>query len=289
MEWALDYVVTISFESPEELRLDNTPALLELLLEWAQPFLDEHGAGVDNMMSHASKNRIQSPAFAHILKVLHILRNFSFLEINARMLAAHVRLKALLIKSLLLSSSSDFFDLGRHCIDVLENIAPVVELKNPFDDYIACLANLVYTQDRYLLIGAIRVLTMLATQENNQLYLLSGLSQIPGRLTALLVANDEELIGTVLEYLYQFSKISPDFRFQLLSAHSGANIGLLVSLMTARSKYFCPRVVRERASSGGSPLSVGTPTASHSHDTVPCVPNLSNYQQLDEPYRCLGW
>ncbi|KAI8144081.1 hypothetical protein BJV82DRAFT_608252 [Fennellomyces sp. T-0311] len=270
VEWALNYVVTISFERPEELRLDKTPMLLDLLLKWSNPFLED-GANPNP-----------------ILKVLHILRNFSFLEINARILAADQNLKAMLEKSLITYTSKNL-DLARHCIDVLENIAPYIQLNGPFDECIACLNNLLYIQERYLLIGTLRVLGTLAKTQGNQVCLISVSMATAARITQLLVINDEELVGTVLEYLYQYTRISADFRRQLLAIHSGADIGVLVSLLSTKSKYFSSSLVDDSTPNSMSPSSTTGMEGSEPHGSVPCVPNLSAYQQLDEPYRCLGW
>ena len=261
-------MVTISFERPEELRLDKTPMLLELLLRWSNPFLEE-GANPNP-----------------ILKVLHILRNFSFLEINARILAADEQLKAMLEKSLDTYTCQNL-DLARHCIDVLENMAPYIQLKGPFDGWIACLNNLLYIQERYLLIGTLRVLETLAKNASNQVCLISVSMATAARITQLLVIYDEELVGTVLEYLYQYTCISADFRRQLLAVHSGADIGVLVSLLSTKSKYFSSSLVDDATPNSMSPSS--TMEGLEPHECVPCVPNLSAYQQLDEPYRCLGW
>lgn len=289
VEWALNYIVTVSFESPEKILLDSTPALLELLLLLAQPFLEQYEAeGSKPFNGYTSEDHQQpkSQSFEHILKVLHIVRNFSFIKINAQILAANVCLKNMMIKCLVLSTTSQFSDLGRHCIDILENIAAYIKLTGPFDDCIVCLTGLVFTNERCLLIGAIRTLTALAATETNQVCLIPGSTQIAARITQLLVANDEELIGTVLEYLYQYTQISAAFRLQLLNVHSGADIGLLVSLMMSKSKYFCPKIVRDSVDTTAAQTH---PDHEHHHGSVPCVPNLAAYQQLDEPYRCLGW
>ncbi|KAI9497294.1 hypothetical protein BDB00DRAFT_23225 [Zychaea mexicana] len=270
VEWALNYVVTISFERPEELRLDRTPMLLDLLLKWSKPFLED--------------GNNPSP----ILKVLHILRNFSFLDFNAQILAADVRLKSMIEQGLNMSTSKNL-DVSRHCIDVLEHIAPYIQLNGPFDECIACLNNLLYMQERYLLIGTLRILTTLAMKDSNQVCLISVSMATAPRTAQLLVINDEELVGTVLEYLHQYTGVSADFRRQLLSAHSGADVGVIVSLLSIKSKYFSTKLVEDGTPRSMSPASTSDSEPYEPHGTVPCVPNLSAYQQLDEPYRCLGW
>ncbi|KAI8343252.1 hypothetical protein BC941DRAFT_89981 [Chlamydoabsidia padenii] len=282
VEWALQIMVTISFECPEELRLDRNPLLLELLLKIAEVSLQQSDEA-ECMMEHT-------------LQILHILRNFSFIQENAKLLAASTQLKQMMIKNLVLSSSH-----YTHCIDVLENVAVYIDI-GPSDNYILCLASLVYANERHVLLGSMRVLTLLSLNENNQTALIPGSAQTANRILQLLVVNDEEVIGAALEYLYQYTRISNAFRLQLLTTHSGADIGILVSLLMAKSKFFKPQIVQEeeqtlveqaqesqRESNGNdfSRLSTCSPLAGHGD--IPCVPNLTSYQELDEPYRCLGW
>jgi hypothetical protein len=293
-------MVTISFECPEELRLDRNPLLLELLLKIAEVSLQQSDEA-ECMMEHT-------------LQILHILRNFSFIQENAKLLAASTQLKQMMIKNLVLSSSH-----YTHCIDVLENVAAYIDI-GPSDNYILCLASLVYANERHVLLGSMRVLTLLSLNKNNQTALIPGSAQTADRILQLLVVNDEEVIGAALEYLYQYTRISNAFRLQLLTTHSGADIGILVSLLMAKSKFFKPQLVQEEeltlmeqqqqqqqqqqhtihssdsSSSDLSRLSSTATTASSSscsplagHGDIPCVPNLTSYQELDEPYRCLGW
>ncbi|KAF7727037.1 Chromatin structure-remodeling complex protein rsc9 [Apophysomyces ossiformis] len=280
VHWALSKVVTISFECPDQLRLDRVPMLLDVLLSLAEPALQACSADGTVSNNSATSND-------HILKILHIVRNFSFIDINAQILATHARLKAMVVKSLVGTSPHH-----SHCIDILENISSYIEL-TAFDEYISCLVSFVYANERRLVIGSVRILTTLALNEKNHFYLLSGSAHIAERIAHLLVMNDEELIGTALEYLYQYTRISSVFRLQLLTMHSGADIGILVSLLMAKTKYFTPRIIREDQEMSPSPPQPLSPRDSlsniHMHGNVPCVPNLGAYQQLDEPYRCLGW
>ncbi|KAG0188082.1 Chromatin structure-remodeling complex protein rsc9 [Apophysomyces sp. BC1034] len=280
VEWALSKVVTISFECPEQLRLDKAPMLLDALLALAEPALRTYSSESTTINSDVTSND-------HILKILHIMRNFSFIDINAKILAAHGRLKTMIVKSFVGTSPHP-----SHCIDILENISSYIEL-TAFDEYISCLVSFVYANERRLVIGSVRILTTLALNEKNHFHLLSGSAHIAERIAHLLVMNDEELIGTALEYLYQYTLISSVFRLQLLTMHSGSDIGILVSLLMAKTKYFSPRIVREDQEFIPSPPQPLSPRDSisslHLHGNVPCVPNLGAYQQLDEPYRCLGW
>ncbi|CAO3649689.1 unnamed protein product [Mucor hiemalis] len=277
VEWALNNIVTISYECPQKLLLNENPELLESLLVKSDLCLQ------NTLFSTSADN------YSHttILKILHIIRNFSFIESNTRVFAAHAGFKQMLIKCLVMNDSSHY----SHCIDILENMTPFVEL-GPFDSIIGCLSSLLMNAtERSVILGSVRVLTMLASSVSNFHYLLPTSTQVANRITHFLIANDEELIGVSLEYLYQYSRNSSSFSQHLLSLHDGADIGIMVSLLMTPCKYFRPVLVNssqhdspQRSNSGDSIF-----FGHQHHGNVPCVPNLSSYQQLDEPYRCLGW
>ncbi|KAI8639476.1 hypothetical protein BD408DRAFT_349929 [Parasitella parasitica] len=273
VEWALNHIVTISYECPQKLLLMENPALLEALLQKAELCLqDTLFTKLDNAVSHTT-----------ILKILHIIRNFSFIESNTRMFAAHAGFKQMLIKCLVMANSSHY----SHCIDILENMTPFVEL-GPFDSIIGCLNNLLMSAtERSVILGSIRILTMLASKSATNLhYLLPTSNQVANRITQFLIANDEELIGVSLEYLFQYSRQSVSFGQHLLALHEGADIGIMVSLLMTPCKFFRPLLVHQQDS---PQRSNSMDSLVHQHGSVPCVPNLTSYQQLDEPYRCLGW
>ncbi|KAL0092940.1 hypothetical protein J3Q64DRAFT_1633182, partial [Phycomyces blakesleeanus] len=287
IEWALDYILTVSFEWTDHLQLNTTPILLDMLVKIMNKTLNI------KMIDEATQN---SPTpLKRILKILHIIRNFSLVEINTSLLAGSVRLNDMLLSCLELSLDPDHLELGRQSIDILVNIASTAPLAGPTDAYISCLANLIDSPDRHLIIGSVRTLTNMAQNDVNREYL--GVELIPrvtSRIIQLLLSNDEELIGTILEYLYQHALVSEMFCSQLLAAHSGAYVGLLVSLLSFRSKFFCPKIVRDDIDFLFQPQASFSPDVSSMSSmfctsNVPYMPNLSAYQKLDEPYRCLGW
>lgn len=246
-----------------------------------------------------------------ILKVLHILRNFSFLPAYIPILAKHELVKDILVQSLETSMSTGHVELGRHSMDVLENIACRMELISDKDPCLKCIYTLVAAHDRYLVIGSIRTLTWLTINQANYIYLESG--SVITRIAQMLLSNDEELVGTALEYIYQHTRASPESRTQFLtSPHSCAYIGLLISLLLTKSKYFCSRFIQDDLSpsvddftskESQTPQTSSTTTTpsqpppsqtepqqkKQEQPVVPRVPDLTVYQKLDEPFRCLGW
>lgn len=326
VDWALDEIVHMSFECPEKLELTESPFLLQLLLSLAQPCLTSHAADnalpssatdtLKDMMNTSSMDETESSKAATIttddqfsimvplligeingestmnslgaldiiLKVLHILRNFSFLATYIPVLAKHALVKEILVQGLETSMSTGHVELGRHSMDVLENIAAHMELVSDKDPCLDCVHTLVAAHDRYLVIGSIRTLTWLTMNQANHAYLET--SPVMARIAQMLLSNDEELVGTALEYIYQHTRTSVQSRSQFLtSPHSSAYIGLLISLLMTKSKYFCSRFIQDDL----LPTTGGFLQQPPNQPVVPRVPDLTVYQKLDEPFRCLGW
>ncbi|KAG0183971.1 hypothetical protein DFQ28_000379, partial [Apophysomyces sp. BC1034] len=294
IEGALNHVITISFERPEQVQLTLTPILLDFVLALARPFLETQIARdtmnhvtdtLDEMMNVKSDGYFDTPnSLERVLKILHIVRNLSLLEDNIPVLARSSRLKELLTK--VLDASSNYFEMSRHCIDVLENIARRTELVSSADDYIVILSRQIYAQDRYLVVGTIRSMTAFGLIDSNLPHLMAGLgAEVTNQVTQFLLSDDEELIGTALEYLYLRSVFSEDCRSHLLQAHSGMYIRLLISLSTFRSKFFCPRFIKEYQTVQETQTPSPSASAIQSSNIQPQVPNLNAYYQLDEPYR----
>ncbi|KAI8984216.1 hypothetical protein BDF20DRAFT_905241 [Mycotypha africana] len=307
IEAALNSIVTISYEVPEKILLTENPSLLNTLTEIADTCLNETMFDENPAQAAYNNSKVSETT---LLKILHILRNFSFVESNTRVFAGNTAFKQMLLKCLVTPSLSHY----SHCIDILENMTPFIDL-GPFDCIIGCLNHLITNlTDRSVILGSIRILTILASRSNmNFQYLLPTSSQITNKITQFLMIQDEELIGTCLEYLYQYSKLSVSFGQHLLSLHHGADLGILISFLMAPCKYFKPLLLSNSSHRQQPPFrqniaetmnynskGIGSDSDAKaqphrrqnnycSHGSTPCVPNLELYQTLDEPYRCLGW
>ncbi|KAG1068228.1 hypothetical protein G6F42_026404 [Rhizopus arrhizus] len=187
--------------------------------------------------------------------------------------------------------STGHVELGRHSMDVLENIAVHLRLESAQDACLNCIYQVVASHDRYLVIGSIRTLTWLTINKENQASVES--SPVMERISQMLLSDDEELVGTALEYIYQHTRVSTQCRTRFLtSPYSSAYIGLLISLLMTKSKYFCTRFIQEDTALP-TPLPASTTSTPsqqpQNQSVVPRVPDLTVYQKLDEPFRCLGW
>ncbi|KAI8378016.1 uncharacterized protein BYT42DRAFT_614646 [Radiomyces spectabilis] len=294
IDWAFNTLVKFSYAS-ENFSLDFMPVLVDLLLGFTDPFFEKHiepavanpksPGEIDPVIFSSKKDQ---EMLERVLQVFHILRNFSFLEINIRRLAHHEKLRHLLMLGIALPPSSPYVELTRHCLDILENIAPQVTVSSPNDSYLTVMTYLLFTNDRALILGSIRSLTRVAVTEFNERVLGIANSAIIGRMAQFLLLDDEELAAATLEYLYQYSGLRGNFAAQLVKEYPGNLIGLLTGYLSYKSTLLPPS-----GSLTGTIHGIPAVQANHvpvpSKPQAPTIPDLTNYAHLDEPYRCLGW
>ncbi|KAI9259050.1 hypothetical protein BY458DRAFT_517620 [Sporodiniella umbellata] len=288
IDWALDQVVQYSFESPQKLNLDKTPLLLETLLSlaenglmqlWTAYHTRNMNYSVIDQLMESDQTQHHGPEHCMVLKVLHILRNFSLVPECVVMLSQTQSVNNVILQSLEIALMANHVDIGRHSVDILENIAPYIQLVSSKDPFLVSLYKLVNGHDRYMLVGSIRTLSWLSVSESNHLHLTP--SPVLETMGQMLLADDEELVGTVLEYVYQYTKISEQCRSEFVKVcHSGV-FQLLVALLLTKSRYFTPRFVQPEGALFSQDKS--------KINTIPRMPDLTIYHNLDEPFRCLGW
>lgn len=283
VDWAFNTLIKFSYAS-ENFCLDFIPTLIDLLLDFTVDFFQlqiELNTTTDLFCSKPKQE-----AYERVLQVFHILRNFSFLEMNIRRLALHDRLRFLLMKGIALPPSSQYGELSRHCLDILENIAPQVSLVNRDDEYFTTMTQLLFSNDRAFILGAIRALTRVAVTETNERVLGFADLDVIGRMAQFLIVDDEELEAATLEYLYQYSSLRGNFSTELVKYYPGNLIGLLTGFLSYKSSLVPP-------SSSAIGTLHGIPAAQMTRIETggeqPSIPDLTNYSHLDEPYRCLGW
>lgn len=288
IDWAFNTLIKFSYAS-ENFCLDFIPTLIDLLLDFTVDFFQSH-INVSDHTFDAFCSKSQQEAYERVLQVFHIIRNFSFLEMNIRRLALHDRLLFLLMKGIALPPSSQYGELGRHCLDILENIAPQVSLTSRDDRYLTVMTHLLFSNDRAFILGAIRALTRVAVTESNERILAHGDVDAIERMSQFLIIDDEELAAATLEYFYQYSSLRGSFSVQLVKCYPGNLIGLLTGFLSYKSSL----VTRATSAMGtihGIPAAQMIRTAEDMNPPAPqpTIPDLTNYSHLDEPYRCLGW
>lgn len=266
------------------------PALLDHLIEFALPFFESH---VKPILTNAERSPAEDmfcskkgqEMLERVLQVFHIIRNFSFIDMNIRRLAHHETLRHLLMMGLALPPDSQYAELSRHCLDIMENIAPQIMVANPSDPYLMAMTWLLYTNDRALILGAIRALTRVAVTEVNERVLGVGDKHILDRMIQFLLVDDEELVAATLEYFYQCSSLRGSFSTELVRSYPGNLIGLLTGYLSYKSKL-APQSSTLNSTVHGLPAAL---LAKSKSQVPPIIPDLTDYMHLDEPYRCLGW
>lgn len=256
IEWALNFLLDLTFTTPHHLPISTTPMLLELLLDHGRPYIQHHedkqrsnkkakDDALSSLMDMDTGDDMHSPEkWDRLKKVLHVVRNYSTLEFDAMKMASHSVLKDLIIKALEISLQTGSLEIGRYSIDILDKMASHIPLAGPDDPWIPCLTSLIYAQDRYLVVASIRALTVIGMCDLNQLFLANN-TQVISCIAQNLLASDEEMVGVSLEYLYQQVCISAECRSQMLSAYNGAYVGLLVDKVQSFSKYYVAKLIKE--------------------------------------------
>lgn len=283
VDWAFNTLIKFSYAS-ENFCLDFIPTLIDLLLDFTVDFFQlqiELNTTTDLFCSKSKQE-----AYERVLQVFHILRNFSFLEMNIRRLALHDRLRFLLMKGIALPPNSQYGELSRHCLDILENIAPQVSLMSRDDEYFTTMTQLLFTNDRAFILGATRALTRVAVTETNERVLGFADLDVIGRMAQFLIVDDEELEAAALEYLYQYSSLRGNFSTELVKCYPGNLIGLLTGFLSYKSSLAPPSTTAIGTLHG---IPAAQMTRIETGGEQPSIPDLTNYSHLDEPYRCLGW
>ncbi|CEJ05452.1 hypothetical protein RMCBS344292_19393 [Rhizopus microsporus] len=219
VEWALNMIVQKSFECPEKIELNQTPLLLDIFISMAETGLmhlatayhaERLNSNILDIMSNDHGHHSNNGELGTVLKVLHILRNLSSVKEYTQILAHNRSVNNVILQSLEVAIMMGHVEIGRHSIDILENIAPNIHLISKEDPFLVSLYKLVSSHDRYLVIGSIRTLSWLSVRPTNHACLIN--SPVLEPIVRLLMADDEELVGTVVEYTLQYAKMSSESR-----------------------------------------------------------------------------
>ncbi|KAI8917428.1 hypothetical protein BC831DRAFT_484971 [Entophlyctis helioformis] len=143
-------------------------------------------------------------------QALHIFRNLSFMADNAAHMSKDSALVTLLAKAVALPATTNFVEIKQYALDIYENLAAHLVLRGPSDFYLACLKKMIFESDRSRVIGSLRSLIRLASNETNERVILAIDTSTIQRLIQLLLVPDEEILVGVMEFLYLFTSTSPD-------------------------------------------------------------------------------
>ncbi|KAG2179642.1 hypothetical protein INT44_006490, partial [Umbelopsis vinacea] len=286
---AMVYLLKLSFELPENVTNDYLAAIVHALIPFAQPVFSDpklRPSPTDPLDNDADTMDFQQETdaapvdLALAFDAFRILRNLSFVDSDAEFMASNTIIRKMVVAGLLLPTNTKYVELTQHSLDILDNISSYVTLSQ-HDDYATNLLKLLFSNDREIIIGVLKALTYLAIQKTDHYPFLSDHTDHVKRLIQLLLIDDEDLVTRTLEFFYVYTSAWPEFTTQLLHMYPGNGISLLTSFLTYDSSKPTPP---ER-----SYPSQATTTTDLCQDRGCNIPSLTHYQDMDEPYRCLGW
>jgi hypothetical protein len=279
------HLLKISFDSPENISDADVMLIFNTVLPIALSVLSEPNtrmpADGDIDMTGSQKDQTHIDPNL-IFDSFRILRNLSYVEANARLFASNTTLQKVILCGLNFPTNSKYIELAQHSLDILENISShVIVAENEEDYYTRSLLYLLNSNDREIILGILNALACLIIYHLNHHPFLADDNEAVKRFIQLLLVDDEDLVARTLEFLYVYTSAWPEFTTQLLSMYPGNGISLLTSFLTYKSK---------------KQVDVCDPEmCDHPEQEVIChdpdcgIPNLTHYQDMDEPYRCLGW
>ncbi|KAG2177910.1 hypothetical protein INT43_003157 [Umbelopsis isabellina] len=282
---AMLHLLKISFDSPENISDDDVMLIFNTVIPFAESVLSEpvtRMAG-DGDIDMTSSLKDRGPVETNLIfDSFRILRNLSYVEANAKVLGSNSTLQKIILCGLNFPTNSKYIELTQHSLDILENISShvmVADEDQPY--YTRSLLYLLYSNDREIILGVLNALACLIIYHLSHQGFLSDNNEAVKRLIQLLLVDDEDLVARTLEFLYVYTSAWPDFTTQLLRMYPGNGISLLTSFLTYKSKKPIDTCDHE--------------TCDHPEQDLMCedpdcgIPNLTHYQDMDEPYRCLGW
>ncbi|KAF9973698.1 Chromatin structure-remodeling complex protein rsc9 [Actinomortierella ambigua] len=264
VDWAFNKLIALSFEW-HEFSLNMVPGLLEELLTFVQPLFGWIQSVETRQLEDLSEDDVAALNdnfnLERVLQVFHVIRNVSFLEHNTRSLSEVAALRKMLQQGLNLPSIGQLGELRVYCLETLESLSEHIILRTKFDLYLQQLHGLIASNDRTLILGGLRSLIRLASNEHNERILGDIDPDVILRISQLLLIKDEELVGTALDYLYQYSSFNGETPIQIAKNFPGNIVSMLVGFL-----------------SWGSPKSLPGPAI------------VDPAQQIQhEPYRALHW
>lgn len=217
IDWALQRLVKTSYEYQGALRFVNIPGLVDILLTHITPVLnlETYRAKEAAELFETDGRLIRDELFGaksqfetkeRMLAAALVLRNCSMVEDNARFLASHPSARKMAIHGVQMTSR-DLSELRLYCLDIVDCMSPYLRLDRSLDTLWNALFDLVATSnDRYLMVGALRSMTRLAAQDKHHGLLEGAIShRLMKILGHLLLVDDGDLVAGALDYFYQYT------------------------------------------------------------------------------------
>jgi hypothetical protein len=223
IDWAFNELIKLSFFCPENFHIDVIPGILDVLLN----FVD--------MNKLLDPSALVSPTeLERFNQVFHIVRNFSFLEVNYKSLLLSTRLLSFLQK-IFLAPYFKFPEIFINTLDIIENLSSHISIQSLQDPLFEKLKQSLFSDDRAILLGALRTLTKLCISQSNEPIFMDVDQKMIRRLFDLILIWDEDIVYTVMEFLYQYTSIYGDVSTDILKCLKFNGVGVLIKFLSWRS------------------------------------------------------
>lgn len=239
-EFALHHLVKVSHERGDKYKFEGFPLLAESLLgkameitklfygvEWRISYLEDETLREENVLdgSYGTRDilrRIESLPFvapsddvedATFQQKLHkineaalVIRNMVMLEDNAAFVSRFPLMRDFLIIALNLPLQARVTEFQHYAIDIAEQVTKYWSMRLD-DPLFKSLLVLLERQDRGAILGALQAISRISMtlEENNRL--LGVPFSTVERLCSFILLEDEELINSSLDFLYQYTAV----------------------------------------------------------------------------------
>ena len=259
IEWALQKLMALSYVCEEEFAVNDIPDLLDVLMHTVDEFLWEFhdrqsydpfytrpktmekssliaALQIDGEDDEQSKEKSDLPCHTRldttllrgnqellrrVFQVALILRNFSVMEVNKRVILNHAQARLFICKGALLQGTADFEEIRARCMDILECLASHYRLSGPGDILLEILMSYLTSDDRARIMVALYILLDLTAHQRNDESLLGSArhDQLWQALYNFVVMSDSDLREMAEEILYRLSQIDEMLEQHILVGH----------------------------------------------------------------------
>lgn len=253
IDWGLRKLIALSYVCEEEFALNDIPDLLDVLMQCIDDFLWEledrqsydplYGRSnvkkpiicMDYLIMNSDEDIMEttrchydlslllqdSELLRRSLEVILILRNFSVMEVNKRLILNHTKARLFIYKGALVQGNSDIEELRMRSMDILESLASYYKLSGPQDILLEILIHYLMSGDRARIVTALYILLDLTAHQRNDESLLGSIGHETfwSALYTLVLSSDTDLKEMIEEILYRLSQIDESLERHIISGH----------------------------------------------------------------------
>lgn len=246
----------------------------------AQVMADDAEDGSPNSLPFtlARANQVGDKVGQRICQIAHILRNLSFEQDNAIVMAR----SPTLMRFLLVAANCTFGSLAQTSFDIIGNISSYIRLEEPLRDPISSLfltlvTSSVFSTDRFKILRSLESLRELTRVEGNEGIITRYIeTRVYRRMCDLLTLSDIMLLIYTLECILSMTGLGEAVCDEIVRVQG--SVATLVSLVTVEAQSYGPKgciLMRVVETVTGTPAAAGSSSSSATTSATP-VPSASS-------------